>query len=62
MSMRELWLLINIIQDRTESVPVISSRFKAGMIVNRRLTRQFKDSLNVLKNDNGTGNYISNLE
>lgn len=49
MSLKALKILINTLHDRMESVPVCSARFKAGLIVNRRLTRNLKDYLMAMK-------------
>jgi hypothetical protein len=49
MSFIELKILINTVQDRMGSVPLRSSRFKAGGIVSRRLIRQYRESKAALK-------------
>lgn len=43
MSLREAMILMDLINDRMGQVPVSSSRFKAGLIVCRRLRRQAKE-------------------
>lgn len=43
MSINELKELICIIQDRMSLMPLCGSRFKAMLIVNRRLIRNLRD-------------------
>jgi len=47
-SLKELMFLINVIQDRMEQTMICGKYFKAGMIVNRRLTREYKELVKAL--------------
>jgi hypothetical protein len=44
MSLRQLEILICVVQSRMSSMPVDSSRFKGSLIVNRRLMKLYKES------------------
>jgi len=44
MSVQELYVVVTSIQDRMDRLPVDSSRFKAMLIVNRRLIERLRGS------------------
>lgn len=43
MTLKELQVLVCIVQDRMGAYQLSSSLFRAGLLVNRRLTRLIKD-------------------